>query len=151
MEKKSNLIAQYQTLFVIWAALLMSHVIFLVVAFVVKGELFEFRFDQPITGENGVITLALAIAALTAVAASFVIKRRFYERAVAEQKVELIVTGLINAIALCEASSLIGMVLAFAFDYQYFLAFFALGILGTLLHFPRQDDILAAGYKGPKR
>lgn len=129
----------------------MSQAIFIVVLFVAKGELFEFRFDQSIAGGNGIITLAFAIAALTSVAGSFVIKRRFYERAVTEQKIEHIVTGLINALALCEVSALIGMCLALVFDYQFFFAFFALGILGMLLHFPRQDDILAAGYKGPTK
>ena len=125
----------------------MSQAIFIVILFVAKGDLFKFRFDQPLAGENGTITLALAVAALASVAVSFIVKRQFYNRAIAQQKVEFIVTGLINALALCEASSLIGLVLAFAFDYQYFFAFFALGILGMLLHFPRQDDILAAGYK----
>ena len=57
---------------------------------------------------------------------------------------------LIIALALCEASSLIGLTLAFAFDYQYFFIWFALGILGVLLHLPRQNDLLAADYKRPE-
>jgi hypothetical protein len=147
MEAKPNLVAQYQTLLTVWAALLVSQVMFIVILFLIKGELFEFRFDQPVGGRNGIVTLALAIAVIACVAISFVIKRRFIERAVVEQKVELVQTGMINALALCEASSLIGLFLAFAYDYQYFFAFFALGIFGALLHIPKQEDILAAGYK----
>lgn len=146
-DPKPNLVAQYQTLVIIWGALLMSQVLFLVMLFVVKNELFQFRFDQPITGQSGAMVLGFAVVALTCVGFSFAFKKRFFERAVEEQKPELVQTGLIIAIALCEASSLIGLCLAFAFDYQYFFAWFILGIGGILAHFPNQSNLLAAGYK----
>lgn len=146
-EPKPNLVAQYQTLIVLWAALLMAQLMFLVMLFFTRRELFEFRFDQPIGAQSGPMILAFALVAITCVGFSFAFKKRFFERAVAEQKPELIQSGLIIAIALCEAASLIGLSLAFAFDYQYFFAWFILGIGATLLHFPRQTDLLAAGYK----
>jgi len=146
-ERKPNLVAQFQTLLIIWAAILMSQVMFLLVVFLTKGELFEFRFDQPITGQSGTMILGFAVAAITCVALSFAFKRRFIERAVAEQDPKLVQSGTIIALALCEASSLIGLCLAFAFDYQYFFAWFILGIAGMLFHFPRQNHLLAAGYK----
>jgi F0F1-type ATP synthase membrane subunit c/vacuolar-type H+-ATPase subunit K len=146
-EPKPNLVAQYQTLVVLWAALLMAQLLFLVVLFFTKKELFEFRFDQPIEAQSGAMILGFAVVAITCVGFSFAFKKRFLERAIAEQKTEQVQSGLIIAIALCEAASLIGLCLAFAFDYQYFFAWFILGIAGTLLHFPRQSDLLAAGYK----
>ena len=146
-EPKPNLVAQYQSLVVIWGAILMSQIMFLVVLFVTKKELFEFRFDQPVTGQSGSMILGFAVVALTCVGFSFAFKRRFFERAVEQQEPNLIQTGTIIALALCEASSLIGLCLAFAFDYQYFFAWFILGIAGILFHFPRQNDLLAAGYK----
>ena len=146
-EPKPNLVAQYQSLVIIWAAILMSQIMFLVVLFVTKKELFEFRFDQPVTGQSGSMILGFAVVALTCVGFSFAFKRRFFERAVEQQEPNLIQTGTIIALALCEASSLIGLCLAFAFDYQYFFAWFILGIAGILFHFPRQNDLLAAGYK----
>ena len=146
-EPKPNLVAQYQSLVVIWAAILTSQIMFLVVLFVTKKELFEFRFDQPFTGQSGSMILGFAVVALTCVGFSFAFKRRFFERAVEQQEPNLIQTGTITALALCEASSLIGLCLAFAFDYQYFFAWFILGIAGILFHFPRQNDLLAAGYK----
>lgn len=145
--KKPNLVAQYQTLVVLWAALLMSQLMFVVLIFFTKRELFEFRFDQPPEAQSGAMILGFAVVALTCVGFSFAFKRRFLERAVEEQKPELVQTGLIIAIALCEAASLIGLSLAFAFDYQYFFAWFILGIAGTALHFPKQNDLLAAGFK----
>jgi hypothetical protein len=146
-DSKPNLLAQYQTLVIIWGGLLMSQFLFLVMLFLVKNELFQFRFDQPLTGQSAAMILGFAVVALTCVGFSFAFKKRFLERAVAEQKPELVQTGLIIAIALCEASSLLGMCLAFAFDYQYFFAWFVLGIAGILAHFPKQNDLLAAGYK----
>jgi F0F1-type ATP synthase membrane subunit c/vacuolar-type H+-ATPase subunit K len=146
-DPKPNLVQQYQSLVIIWAALLMSQVMFIVMLFFTKGELFQFRFDQPITGQSGSMILGFAVAAVTCVGFSFAFKRRFLERAVEQQEPKLVQTGLIIAIALCEAASLFGMCLAFAFDYQYFFAWFVLGIAATLLHFPRQSDLLAAGYK----
>ena len=123
-EPKPNLVAQYQSLVVIWAAILTSQIMFLVVLFVTKKELFEFRFDQPVTGQSGSMILGFAVVALTCVGFSFAFKRRFFERAVEQQEPNLIQTGTIIALALCEASSLIGLCLAFAFDYQYFFAWF---------------------------
>jgi hypothetical protein len=59
----------------------------------------------------------------------------------------MVQTGLIIAVALCEASSLFGLTLAFAFDYQYFFLWIILGILGIALHFPRRSELHAASYK----
>jgi hypothetical protein len=145
--EKPNLVAQYQTLVILWAALLMSQILFLVMLFVLKWELFSFDLSQPITGQSASMILGFAVAAITCFLFSFAFKKRFFERAVEQQNPALVQTGLIIACALCEASSLLGLALAFAFDYQYFFLWFALGILGILLHFPRQDSLLAAGYK----
>lgn len=146
-DPKPNLVEQYQSLVIIWAAILMSQVMFIVVIFFTKKELVEFRFDQPLIGQSGSMILGFAVVALTCVGFSFAVKRRFFDRAVEQQDPKLIQAGTIIALALCEASSLIGLCLAFAFDYQYFFAWFILGIAGILFHFPRQTDLLAAGYK----
>lgn len=137
----------YKTLVILWFALLVSQVMFLVVIFFAKPEIFKFDWTKPILGENAVIVLVFAVLALANFGLSFVMKKRSYEQSVAEQKVALVQTGLIIACALCEAISLLGMVLAFAFSYQYFFLWFALGILGIILHFPRRDDVIAASYK----
>lgn len=150
-EPKPDLVAQYQKLLVIWAAIMMSQLMLLLVLFFTKRELFEFRFDQPVEGQSGAMILGFAVVAISCVGFSFAFKRRFLERAFEQQDPKLVQSGHIIAIALCEAASLIGMSLAFAFDYQYFLVWFILGIASTLLHFPRQNDLLAAGYKKPTK
>jgi len=146
-----KLAAQHQTLVIIWGALLFSQVIFLVMLFLIKGELFQFRFDQPLTGQSGTMILGFAVAAIVCVGLSFAFSKRFLERSVHEQSVELVQTGMIIGLALCEASSLIGLCLAFAFDYQYFFAWFVLGIGAMIFHFPRRTDLLAATYKAGSR
>ena len=144
---KPSLVAQYQTLLIIWGALLMSQVFFVVILVFTKPNLFRFDFTQSPLEPSAAMILGFAVAAVTCVAFSFAFKRRLYERAVEEQNPAQVQSGLIIALALCEASSLFGLVLAFAFDYPYFFVWFALGILGMLLHFPKQTDLLAAGYK----
>ena len=146
--------AQYKTLLVLWAALLMSQLTFIVLAFLTRPKLFQFDFTRPIfgngTGDSGstpAMIIGFAVAAVTAVLFSFAFRRRLNERAVAERSTAQVQTGLVIALALCEASSLFGLALAIAFDYQYFFLWFALGILGMLLHFPKRDELHAASYK----
>ncbi len=152
--RKPSIEAQYKTLLVLWAALLMSQLMFIVLVVFTRPTLFQFDFSQPIlgsgTGDSGItpaMIAAFALAAITSVILSFAFRRRLNERGVAEQNTAHIQTGLIIALALCEASSLFGLALAFAFDYQYFFLWFILGILGMVLHFPKRDDLHAASYK----
>ena len=147
---KPNLVAQYQNLVVIWAALLFSQVLFVVMLVFTKPNLFRFDFAAGPLEPSAAMVLGLGAAATVCVVLSFGFKRRLYERAVEAQDPAQVQSGLIIALALCEASSLFGLVLAFAFDYPYFFLWFALAIVGMLLHFPRQTDLLAAGYKAPK-
>ncbi len=142
-----NIEQSYKLLIMIWFALLFSQVMFLAVVFFAKPEVFRFDFNKPLLGENSAIVLAFAALAITNFGLSFVMKKRSYEQASAEQKIAYVQTGLILACAFCEAISLLGIILAFAFSYQYFFLWLALGILGILLHFPRRDDVIAAGYK----
>lgn len=142
-----NVEQNYKTLTIIWFAMLFSQVMLLVVVFFAKPDIFRFDLSKPILGENAIIIIAFAVLAFGNLALSFVMKKRSFEQAVNEQKIALVQTGLILAYAFCEAISLLGVVLAFAFSYQYFFAWFALGIIGVILHFPRRDDVIAASYK----
>ncbi len=152
--RNPNVEGQYKTMLLIWAALIMSQVMFLVLVFLTRPELFRFDFSQSVlgpsgrpTGTNAAVIIGFAVAAVTAVLFSFAFRRRLNERAVTEQNAAHVQSGLIIALALCEASSLFGLTLAFAFDYPYFYAWIALGILGMLLHLPKRDELHAAGYK----
>ena len=129
---------------ILWFVLLVSQLMFLVVIFFAKPEVFRFDFTKPLLGENVSIVIMFAILASVNFALSFVMKKRAFEEAVIKQNTALVQTGLIIACALCEAISLLGVVLAFAFSYQYFFLWFAVGILGIILHYPRRDAVFAA-------
>ncbi|MGQ0541694.1 MAG: hypothetical protein ACT4O9_07580 [Blastocatellia bacterium] len=145
--EKPNIAAQYQTLVVIWASLLMSQFMFVLLIFLTRRELFNFDFSKPLAGQSSAMIIGFAVAAVTCFLFSFAFKKRFFERAVEQQNPALVQTGLIIACALCEACSIIGLALAFAFDYQYFFLWICLGVLGFLLHFPRRNALISASYR----
>ena len=132
---------------IIWAGLLFSQMMLLVVVYFAKPEVFRFDFSKPFFDNNVVLIIAFAAIAVVNLAVSFVMKKRSFQQAVEKQQVALVQTGQILAYAFCEAISLLGIVLAFAFSYQYFFLWLALGIIGIILHFPRRDDVIAASYK----
>ncbi len=148
MQQNSNIEPQYKTLTMIWAALLSSQFLFLVVLYFAKPEVFRFDFSKPLLdGENSFIIIAFALVGVSTFLMSFVMKSKFIKQAIDGQNVGLIQTAMIIGCALCEATTLFGLILAFAFSYQYFFLWFALGILGIILHFPRRENLVAASFK----
>lgn len=145
--QNSNVEGQYKLLAIIWLALLASQLMFLVIVFVVRPEAFRFDLSKSPLGENPLMTLMLAVLAISNFALSFVFKRKYLNQAIGEAKPALVQTAMILGVALCESISLFGMVLAFTFSYQYFFLWFALGIAGTILHFPKRDNLIAASFK----
>lgn len=105
---------------IIWLALLVSQLLFLVVMFFAKREIFNFDFSRPLLGENSAMVIALAVLGVLTFLLSFILRRKFVNQAINEQKTELVQTAMIIGCALCEATTLFGLVLAFALSYQYF-------------------------------
>lgn len=137
----------HQTLVIIWAALLFSQFAFLLLIFLVKREVFNFDFTQPIGGEQPVLVFALAGVSVVNFFFSINMRRKFIREAIEKQKVPLVQTGMIVGCALGESITLFGLLLVFVQNYQYFFVFFAIGILAILLSFPKRDDVMAAGFK----
>jgi F0F1-type ATP synthase membrane subunit c/vacuolar-type H+-ATPase subunit K len=133
---------------ILWLALLVSQLMFLVVLFFTKRELFNFDFSKSLLGDNPAITIAFAFLGVSTFLLSFVLKRKFINQAINEQKTAPIQMAVIIGCALCEATTLLGFTLAFITNYQYFFLWFTLGILGIILHFPKRDNLIAASYKG---
>ena len=136
-----------QTLIIIWFALLLSQFLFLLLVYFVRPELLVIDPSRPLLDRNAIVVILIAAASLTDLAISFVMRKKYLEQAVAEQNIGRVATAVIIGCALCESISLFGLVLAFAFNYPYFWLFSALGIFGTLLHFPRRSAIDAATFK----
>ena len=139
-----NVESQYRTMTILWLALFNAQLMLLVVLFFAKREIFSFDFAKSPLGENSAMIIAFAVLGIATFLSSFVLRKKFVSQAISERKASLVQTGLIIACALCEATTLLGLVLAFAFNYQFFFLWFALGILGVILHFPKHDDLIAA-------
>ena len=145
--QNQNAEAAYKNLLIIWAALLFSQILFVGMIWFMKPELFRFDFSKPILGDNAIVVGLLAMLSVSDLAISFILRKKTLERSVAEQSIPLVQTAMIIGCALCEAISLFGVMLAFAFNYQYFFVFSILGAIGVLLHIPKRSDVHAASYR----
>ncbi|HEY2012433.1 MAG TPA: hypothetical protein VGH38_02980 [Bryobacteraceae bacterium] len=91
--------------------------------------------------ENPALVNILLVSALTLVGASFPLKKRIRSQATpggdpdkAQQ------SGLLVALALCEAAALCGVVVWFNTAWPYYYVFMLLGLGGQLAHYPGLDD-----------
>ena len=137
----------YQTLLLLWFALLASQFLFILLLFVLKHDLMRIDLSRPLLEESAIIVIGIAALSVLNLVLSFEQRKKLLEQAVSEQNVGHVLTALIIGGGLCESISLFGIVLAFVFDYPYFWLFFALGIFGTIFHFPRRKTFEAASYK----
>lgn len=145
----------YRTNLVLWAAMLFSQLMFLVLVFFTRRELFNF-----VTGESAgsfgadslstvnPILIVLALIGLATFALSFILKTRLLKLAIDNKQIGLVQTAQILAYALCEATTLFGLIVAFAFNSPLSFVWFAVGILGLILHFPRQRNFDQASFTG---
>jgi hypothetical protein len=147
MSRKKPIQVSYETLVVIWLSLLMSQFLFVAVVWFVKPNLFTFDTSRSFFGEMPLVTLVFAASASLFLILSFVLSRQYVRRAVEDQDAGCVQTGLLLGCALSEVASLLGLILAFAFDHPYFYVWIAFGMLGILLHFPRKGNLEAATYK----
>ncbi|HEV8593795.1 MAG TPA: hypothetical protein VGQ55_16940 [Pyrinomonadaceae bacterium] len=137
----------HQILLIIWISLLISQFLFLMLVYFIKPEVLRFDLSRPLLGKDAVVVAVIGLMAVTDLVISFVMKKRYLDQAVSEQSVGLVQTAMIIGCALCESVSLFGLLLAFAFNYPYFWIFSALGIIGTLFHFPSKKNVDAASFR----
>jgi ATP synthase subunit C. len=138
---------KYRTLAILWLILLFSQLLFIVVIYSAKGEIFTADVSQPLLGDNPPIIIGAAFLAVTNFAISFIMRKKAIERGIVEQKPEYVQTALIIGSAFCEAISIIGLLLAFAFNYQYFYLWLIVGFIGIFLHFPRRKHLYDASIR----
>jgi hypothetical protein len=147
--ENSNVEHQYRITKIIWVVFLVSQFSILLALFLAKKELFSFEFAQPLLSEEPVVPIIFGFLALLNLALSFFLKSQAVKKAIEEQNPKLIQTATVMGLAFCESVSIMGLILAFAFNYQYFFLWFALGILGIILNFPRRETLMAASYRPP--
>jgi hypothetical protein len=125
---------RYRTLFILWFAMCMSVLMFLV--------LVQFT-PAPIEGDLR-LSLILNSIGIVPVGISFLLKQRILQLAADRQRIDLVQTGYVLAFALCEVASLLGMIDHFANGSRYYYVGFIFAGAGLLLHFPRKQHLLDA-------
>lgn len=138
---------EYKTLVIIWLALLFSQILFLIVTYAVKPQLLSIDLSKPVLGGQPLITLSFIASAVVFFVLSIVLSRQHIRRAERDQDASCVQTGLVLGCALSEVPSVLGVILAFAWEYQFFFLWIALGMIGILLHFPRKSSLDAATYR----
>ena len=130
---------------IIWAMFLLAVGVYALVGYFAAPAGGAGRRDE---APAGWVLPLLVLVAVACVLTSIVAKRGFAGRAVAERRPELMQSGLILGVALCEAAALFGLVGLLVTGDSYAYVLFAIGAAGILLHFPSRDR-LAATYYGP--
>jgi hypothetical protein len=124
----------YNTLRIIWLAV----VSVLVIIFIVT------RLVQPETASLKTLFWILLALGLVDLGASFILKQAMLKKAFAQQKVEMVRSAYIVAFALCESIALLGFVAHFVTGVEQYYFFFALSGFGIMIHKPQRDDLLIA-------
>ena len=132
---------RYQTLLILWLAMLMNIGLLFLVAFIAAQE-----ETKP---ASQLLTLALVALGTFLVVISFAVKRKFIQRSVDRQDVSLVQKGLIVAWAICEVCALIGLLERFLMGNRDYFILFLQAAVGIALHFPRPDYLKSASYKTP--
>lgn len=144
---KQNVEQLYKTNLILWSAFLISQSFFFMVLYISKPELFKFDFTKPFGGENLIVVMIFGFLAIFNLFIGLFLRIQTVQRAIDEQKPMMLQTGLILGLAFCESLSILGVVLAFAFNYQYFFLWFILAIIGMFLHYPKRQNYHDANFK----
>ena len=147
MSKRKPISVEYNTLVVLWFAMLFSQLVFFALVYFIKPALFTFDESRSVFDEMPLVTVAFAAIAILFFILSFILSRQHMRRAIEDQDAGCVQTSLVLGCALSEIASILGLILALLFDHPYFYLWIALGALGVLMHFPRKGNLDAARYK----
>jgi hypothetical protein len=140
MERKVS--ARLRVLQIIWAALLMSIMLFALLSFLVL---------RPSESGNQLLFWVFAGVGLMLILISFQIRQKATAQAVAERDetkgAAALQSAYIVAWALCEAAGLFGVMTRAITSSPYFYLLFVLAALGMFLNFPRREHVAAVTFK----
>lgn len=129
---------------ILWAVSMLTTVVY-ALFFVVPLRL---AYDLKASDDNSSLLSTLTAISLVSVSVSFVLRRRFYKRAVERGEPVRLQKGFAYAFLLCWIPSVLGLLgLTCTFNVETFLLS-ALGLLGQALHFPRRDQLAATYWRG---
>ncbi len=140
----------YLKMLMVWSTLLSSQVLFFFIVIYNKPGIFPPDMTRAFAESEGELLMAglFAMLGVSNLFISAFIKRKGTNTALDQRNVDPMQTALVVGCALCETTSVFGMILAFAFDNPYFFAWFIAGFLGILYHFPNKANVRFATLKG---
>ena len=136
---KVNIDARYRTMLILWFALLMSVVMYVLMALVIK---------TPETPEdNRMLSFIFAGIGTFSAVVSFPIRSKLLQQSVEQQDLGLVQKALIVGCALSEVPGLLAVLARFILPGRDYMLLFAISLIAMALHFPRRSNLLAASYK----
>jgi hypothetical protein len=136
-ELQAKVDARLRIIRTLWFALLMSIGLYYVLTV----------FTEIPPNPNNPLSLALAAGGALLVIISIPIKQKYLRQSVDEQRIELVQTGYIMALALCEVAAMFGLLDHFITGNRYYFFLFIIAVGGDLLNFPRRQHVLDASFK----
>lgn len=133
---------RYQTLLVLWFAMLMSVVMYFVFTLLAQPGVYT-------PGNKSLFIFGLTALGTLLVIVSFPVKAKMLERSVERQDPFLVQKALVVACAICEVSVLLGVLEFFLIGNREYWLLLLVGGAGIALHFPRRSQLEAARYKKP--
>lgn len=108
---------------------------------VVGFLLFTVLVASNATADNMVISIVLIVLGCSNVSLSFTFKRALLKKSIENRDLQFVSQAYIAALALCESAALFGVLIHFVTGSASFYVAFAVGLIGTLLHFPRKKHL----------
>lgn len=142
---ENDLNKRYQTLVILWFALLMSIGFYLLVSIFVAPESGNASRNPP----SSLLVVGITALGTFMVVGSFAVKRKLLKRSVETQDVSLVQKSLVVACAMCEVSALIALLEHFVIGNRESYFLFVVAAIGTVFHFPRRIQSESASYKDP--
>jgi peptidoglycan/LPS O-acetylase OafA/YrhL len=132
--------ARYRVLIILWAAFLLSLVIYFVIAqFTTRANVDD--------GQGRILTFMFTAAGTLMAIVSTVIRQKFVSQAEDFQRPHLVNTGYVIAFAFCETAGILGLMDHMLTGNRYYYVLLIIGAIGLISLWPQRDHLLRAYYK----
>jgi hypothetical protein len=138
-----DLSKQYQSMLVLWFALLMSVGMYFLFSLFVPSRM----INEPNNPPSSMLFFVITVLGALFVIGSFALKKKVLERSVEKQDVSLVRKAMVMACAMCEMTAMLGLVEHFVIGSRVYYLLFVLAAGGIALHFPRLIHLEAASYR----
>jgi hypothetical protein len=136
---------RYQTMLILWFALLMS-----IALYFVYLQFAPLPANDPGDPRNSSLIVGFTALGTVVVIASFLVKRKLLKRSIDKQDPLLVQKAMIVALAMCEVCALLGVIERLVIGYREYYLLLILAAVADVFHMPRRSQLEAASYKNTK-